>query len=136
MFFSKLAIAAVLALTNSVAAQVIVTVTNTITVVTVTVTPLSTSTKTTFVTVSAPPPTQQPTITSTSVVVVTVGPPATTAVTTCPIPLYYQCGGQGWNGCTYCTAGASCVSSNPYYFQCQNSSGPKVVTITSTIYRG
>ncbi|CZR70008.1 uncharacterized protein PAC_19909 [Phialocephala subalpina] len=111
MLFSKLAIAAVLALANLAASQVIVTVTNTITVVTVTVTPLSTSTKTTFVTISAPPPTTEQTITSTSVVVVTVAP-TTAPVTTCPIPLYGQCGGQGWAGCTSCTAGAACVSSN------------------------
>ncbi|KAH7355436.1 hypothetical protein BKA65DRAFT_239667 [Rhexocercosporidium sp. MPI-PUGE-AT-0058] len=156
MLFPKLAVASVLALAGSIAAQVVVTVTSTVTIVTVTVTPLSTSTSTAYVTVSGGPartsstsddvrwgdrntwrnrPTSRTatTYTSTTVVTVTVG--ATSAqITTCPLPVYNQCGGRDWPGCTSCTSTASCKSSNEWYSQCVPKT-PRVVTITSTIFR-
>ncbi|PVH77226.1 carbohydrate-binding module family 1 protein [Cadophora sp. DSE1049] len=156
MLFSKVAVASMLALASSIAAQVVVTVTSTVTIVTVTVTPLSTSTSTAYVTVSGGPartsstsdddwwgewntwrnrPTtrQATTYTSTAVVTVTVG--ATSAqITTCPLPVYNQCGGRDWSGCTSCTSTASCKSSNEWYYQCVPKT-PRVVTVTSTIFR-
>ncbi|KAH6696686.1 hypothetical protein BKA61DRAFT_247861 [Leptodontidium sp. MPI-SDFR-AT-0119] len=131
MLFPKLAVASILALASSIAAQVVVTVTSTVTIVTVTVTPLSTSTSTAYVTVSGgPAPT---TYTSTAVVTVTVG--ATSAqITTCPLPVYNQCGGRDWSGCTSCTSTASCKSSNEWYYQCVPKT-PRVVIVTSTVFR-
>ncbi|KAL2070166.1 hypothetical protein VTL71DRAFT_13192 [Oculimacula yallundae] len=110
MLFPTLAVASILALATSVAAQVVVTVTSTVTIVTVTLTPASTSTSTKFVTVSAPSPAPT-TYTSTSVVTVTVGITSTQA-TTCPIAVYDQCGGKDWTGCTRCISTAACKSTN------------------------
>ncbi|CAK5284600.1 unnamed protein product [Mycena citricolor] len=38
--------------------------------------------------------------------------------TGCFSPIFGQCGGQSWTGCTSCAAGSTCVSSNPFYSQC------------------
>ncbi|KAN0096877.1 hypothetical protein V8E51_015682 [Hyaloscypha variabilis] len=134
MLLSK-ALGSVLALAGIVASQVVVTVTNTVTVVTVTVQPLTTSTYTTFVTVGAnPPPTSQLTtiyITATATTTLTT---ASAVITTCPIPLYDQCGGTSWSGCTDCAAGAFCHSQNAFYYQCLPTTN-NVVTITQTVYK-
>jgi len=34
------------------------------------------------------------------------------------VPVYGQCGGQGFTGGTVCASGSTCVFSNPYYSQC------------------
>jgi endoglucanase len=49
-----------------------------------------------------------------------VAPSATTTVSSCAAEqtLYGQCGGENWAGPTLCSAPATCVVSNPYYFQC------------------
>ncbi|KAF7307168.1 Alpha-L-arabinofuranosidase axhA-1 [Mycena indigotica] len=38
--------------------------------------------------------------------------------TGCTSPLYGQCGGSTWTGCTSCAAGSTCTYSNDYYSQC------------------
>ncbi|KAK6534029.1 hypothetical protein TWF281_005369 [Arthrobotrys megalospora] len=48
---------------------------------------------------------------------------ATTAATTgssggCTAPIYSQCGGQGFTGCTNCASGTTCTYSNDWYSQC------------------
>jgi hypothetical protein len=115
--------------------------------------PLTTSTYTTFVTVGAnPPPTSQLTtiyITATATTTLTT---ASAVITTCPIPLYDQCGGTSWSGCTDCAAGAFCHSQNgkssffpsrccadisffsAFYYQCLPTTN-NVVTITQTVYK-
>lgn len=45
--------------------------------------------------------------------------------------MYGQCGGEGYSGATVCSGGASCVSLNPYYYQCLSTSGSSP-TATST----
>ncbi|KAF9042195.1 glycoside hydrolase superfamily [Panaeolus papilionaceus] len=39
------------------------------------------------------------------------------------VPLYGQCGGQGYSGETTCASGAVCTYSNPWYSQCLPGSG-------------
>ena len=47
-------------------------------------------------------------------------PAATTTGGSSPgtIPLYGQCGGNGWTGATTCVSGAKCSKQNDYYAQC------------------
>ncbi|KAL8334183.1 hypothetical protein RB593_003724 [Gaeumannomyces tritici] len=40
------------------------------------------------------------------------------------IPVWGQCGGNGWTGGTSCVAGAHCASQNPWYYQCLTSTAP------------
>jgi len=50
----------------------------------------------------------------------TVAKPAATPPTAAgTVPLYGQCGGEGYSGATECATG-TCESCNPYYHQCQN----------------
>ncbi|RFU31858.1 hypothetical protein B7463_g4481, partial [Scytalidium lignicola] len=43
-----------------------------------------------------------------------------------------QCGGQGWTGPTTCTAGWTCVYSNPWYSQCLQGTTTTLTTTTHT----
>ncbi|KAE9369754.1 hypothetical protein N431DRAFT_443383 [Stipitochalara longipes BDJ] len=118
MYFSKFAIASLLALTSSVASsQVLGCITNamktgTLTVVPVTITPLTTSTSTVFVTVHGNPTTSKSTATATYTVTVTAQPPATTAAAVCPLAEGGSCG--LWNpapgGCRQCAPNLTCRS--------------------------
>lgn len=36
----------------------------------------------------------------------------------CSVPMWGQCGGQGWTGCTTCAGSATCKFSNDWYSQC------------------
>ncbi|KAJ3515731.1 hypothetical protein NLJ89_g1575 [Agrocybe chaxingu] len=48
------------------------------------------------------------------------------------VPLYGQCGGQGWTGETTCVSGAACVFSNQWYSQCLPSNQqPQPSTVTT-----
>lgn len=64
---------------------------------------------------------------STPVGTTTAGAGTTTADTTTPtggsgsggsLPMYSQCGGQGWSGSGTCASGSTCKYSNAYYSQC------------------
>ncbi|KAI1424695.1 hypothetical protein F5Y12DRAFT_436448 [Xylaria sp. FL1777] len=48
----------------------------------------------------------------------TTSAPATTTTSICVSPLYAQCGGINWTGCTTCAAGSTCSALNDYYHQC------------------
>ncbi|TAQ91019.1 hypothetical protein B7494_g624 [Chlorociboria aeruginascens] len=45
----------------------------------------------------------------------------TTAISSGTVPLYGQCGGEGYTGPTVCVSGATCVVGNTYYSQCLSS---------------
>ncbi|KAJ6513190.1 endoglucanase [Mycena sanguinolenta] len=65
---------------------------------------------------------------------------AALAITVSPavaqVPVWGQCGGQGWTGGTSCAAGSTCVVSNPYYSQClpgtATTTTSSIATTTST----
>ncbi|KAL8389049.1 hypothetical protein RB595_008829 [Gaeumannomyces hyphopodioides] len=40
------------------------------------------------------------------------------------VPVWGQCGGNGWTGGTSCVAGAHCASQNPWYYQCLPGTAP------------
>ncbi|KAJ7154684.1 hypothetical protein C8R46DRAFT_441821 [Mycena filopes] len=44
-----------------------------------------------------------------------------------------QCGGQGWTGATTCTAGWTCVFSNPFYSQCLQGTATSTATTTPPV---
>ncbi|KAI8132779.1 hypothetical protein DS838_001875 [Geotrichum bryndzae] len=54
-------------------------------------------------------------------------------------PLYYQCGGENWNGTTCCEAGSYCKAQNSYYHQCvadeatADISGNNTIAVSQTI---
>ncbi|KIK68453.1 glycoside hydrolase family 5 protein [Collybiopsis luxurians FD-317 M1] len=47
------------------------------------------------------------------------------------VPVFGQCGGEGFTGSTVCAAGSSCVVQNPFYSQCVPSSGAPAPTSTT-----
>ncbi|TAQ89066.1 hypothetical protein B7494_g2649 [Chlorociboria aeruginascens] len=65
---------------------------------------------------SSVPPTSS-SVPPTSVVVSSSAAASTTPTGTGTVPLYGQCGGQGWTGGTICISG-TCTYSNAYYSQC------------------
>ncbi|KAN0102056.1 hypothetical protein V8E51_012566 [Hyaloscypha variabilis] len=136
MLFSKLAIPSLLALTCSVASQVIITITSTLTVVPVTITPLSTSTSTVFVTVKGQPSSTKSTATATYTVTVTAQAPATTAAAVCPLAEGGSCG--LWNpapgGCRQCAANLTCRSVLWSSSRCETQA-QTIYTITQTVYK-
>ncbi|KAG2022341.1 lipolytic enzyme [Coprinopsis cinerea AmutBmut pab1-1] len=48
------------------------------------------------------------------------------------VPLYGQCGGNGWTGATTCVSGATCVKLNDWYSQCQAGAAPPVTNPPTT----
>lgn len=42
---------------------------------------------------------------------------AAPALVSAQVPLWQQCGGEGYTGSTQCVEGAFCTSWNPYYCQ-------------------
>lgn len=69
---------------------------------------------------TTPPVSSQPVTTGTTLI--TSVTPTTSAATTTSsaagtVPLYGQCGGEGWTGGTVCESG-TCQASSPYYSQC------------------
>ncbi|KAF7374834.1 Glycoside hydrolase family 5 protein [Mycena sanguinolenta] len=48
------------------------------------------------------------------------------------VPVWGQCGGQGWTGGTSCAAGSTCVYSNQYYSQCIPGTATTTTTNTGT----
>jgi len=106
----------------------------------VTVDPPSTSTITKVVTVTAKPTTsttkrttsKSSTITTKVVVTITKTVTATPTTTPCPLPLYYQCGGKEWDGCTQCRDSyATCYSANEFYAQCTDKTAVPTTTADS-----
>ncbi|CAG9946572.1 unnamed protein product [Clonostachys rosea f. rosea IK726] len=50
------------------------------------------------------------------------------------VPVYGQCGGNGYTGPTSCTAGSVCSSQNPWYYQCvPGTAAPTSFTTTSVV---
>ncbi|KAH4129046.1 hypothetical protein HBH70_055510 [Parastagonospora nodorum] len=76
--------------------------------------PKTTTTKPTPIKPSSKVP-EQPTKTTT-------GEETGPSSTSCPVPLFYKCGGwdydKPWSGCTVCVKGAKCVMQNEWYYQC------------------
>ncbi|WYZ43343.1 hypothetical protein EsH8_VI_001042 [Colletotrichum jinshuiense] len=48
------------------------------------------------------------------------------------VPLYGQCGGNGYSGSTVCAAGY-CSSQNPWYFQCVPGTAPAVTSTATSV---
>ncbi|KAF9466814.1 pectate lyase-domain-containing protein [Collybia nuda] len=48
------------------------------------------------------------------------------------VPVYGQCGGNGWSGETTCASGSTCVFQNEWYSQCIPGSGPTTTTRATT----
>ncbi|PMD42779.1 hypothetical protein L207DRAFT_565003 [Hyaloscypha variabilis F] len=108
MLFSRYSLASLLALTNSVLSQVVVTVTDTVSVITVTVPPpKTTSTSTKYVTVTAhPPPTSsKTTVTVTQTTILSSVPSSDN----CVVAWGGQCDGDAYNGCNNCDDGLNCT---------------------------
>nr|GAT58927.1 glycoside hydrolase family 12 protein [Mycena chlorophos] len=60
--------------------------------------------------------------TTTTKTTTTTSKSSTSTTSTAPpssstVPVYGQCGGQGYSGSTTCASGSTCVSQNPYYSQ-------------------
>ncbi|KAH7306015.1 glycosyl hydrolase family 61-domain-containing protein [Stachybotrys elegans] len=68
---------------------------------------------------SNPPPPPPPATTITTSTTTRGGSTPTSPPSGNCAPMYGQCGGQGWNGPTCCSAGR-CVASNDFYSQCVN----------------
>ncbi|KAG9016657.1 hypothetical protein FRB90_002648 [Tulasnella sp. 427] len=52
------------------------------------------------------------------------------------VPLYYQCGGEGWTGETDCVDGAVCQVMNTYYSQCVTNPTPTTTVANPTSSAG